>query len=100
MASDHYRVEPGEEISLADLDTDDTGPYEDREEAEAELERCADRIAELQERLYAEEKRSLLVVLQGIDAAGKDSTVSHVFRGTNPQGCRVYSFKVPSGDEA
>jgi PPK2 family polyphosphate:nucleotide phosphotransferase len=98
--ADRYRVDPGKEISLADMDTADTGPYEDPEDAEEELSRCVEEIADLQARLYAEEKRSLLVVLQGIDAAGKDSTVSHVFRGTNPQGCRVYSFKVPSGEEA
>src|SRR5215210_6388817 len=100
MAPDRYRVEPGESISLADMDTAETGAYEDREEADEQLARCADRIAELQERLFAEEQRSLLVVLQGIDAAGKDSTVSHVFRGTNPQGVRVYSFKQPSVDES
>jgi PPK2 family polyphosphate:nucleotide phosphotransferase len=87
-------------ISLAQLDPGDTGDYSGREEAEADLARCVERIADLQARLYAEEERALLVVLQGIDAAGKDSTVSHVFRGTNPQGCRVYSFKEPSPDES
>jgi PPK2 family polyphosphate:nucleotide phosphotransferase len=100
MARESYQVGSGEEISLAEMDTADTGRYDGAEQAETELERCTEVIAELQERLYAEEKRSLLVVLQGIDAAGKDSTVKHVFRGTNPQGCRVYSFKVPSGEEA
>src|ERR687893_2038705 len=83
-------------FSLADLDTADTGNDTD----DSELPRLVERIAELQARLYAEEQRALLVVLQGIDAAGKDSTVSHVFRGTNPQGCRVYSFKEPSPDES
>src|SRR5918997_3005983 len=95
-----YRVEPGEHVTLADLDPADTGPYGDREEADADLAGLVERIADLQARLYAEEQRALLVVLQGIDAAGKDSTVAHVFRGTNPQGCRVYSFKEPSNDEA
>jgi PPK2 family polyphosphate:nucleotide phosphotransferase len=95
-----YRVEPGEPISLAAIDTSDTGPYAAKEQAHEHLAACVERIAELQERLYAEEERALLVVLQGIDAAGKDSSVSHVFRGTNPQGCRVYSFKEPCGDEA
>src|ERR687896_545693 len=83
-------------FSLADLDTGDTGTDTD----DSELPALVERIADLQARLYAEEKQSLLVVLQGIDAAGKDSTVAHVFRGTNPQGCRVYSFKEPSNDEA
>ena len=59
-----------------------------------------ERIAELQARLYAEESRGVLVVLQGIDAAGKDSTVKHVFSGSNPQGVRVYSFKEPTAEEA
>jgi PPK2 family polyphosphate:nucleotide phosphotransferase len=95
-----YRVEPEDAIALADLDSDDTGTYSGREEADADLAGHVDRIADLQARLYAEERRSLLVVLQGIDAAGKDSTVSHVFRGTNPQGVRVYSFKEPSPDES
>jgi PPK2 family polyphosphate:nucleotide phosphotransferase len=94
-----YRVEPGEPVDLDDWPTDDTGGYT-REEAEEELASLVDRIAELQSRLYAEEERSVLFVLQGIDAAGKDSTVAHVFRGTNPQGCRVYSFKEPSNEES
>jgi PPK2 family polyphosphate:nucleotide phosphotransferase len=95
-----YRVDPDEPISLAELDPADTGTYSGKEEADGDLVRYVEKIADLQARLYAEEKRALLVVLQGIDAAGKDSTVSHVFRGTNPQGCRVYSFKEPSPDES
>jgi PPK2 family polyphosphate:nucleotide phosphotransferase len=83
-------------FSLADIDTADTGNDTD----DAELPELVERIADLQARLYAEEQRALLVVLQGIDAAGKDSTVAHVFRGTNPQGVRVFSFKEPSNEEA
>src|ERR687891_2859220 len=83
-------------FSLADLDTADTGNDTD----DTELPALVERIADLQARLYAEEQRALLVVLQGIDAAGKDSTVAHVFRGTNPQGVRVYTFKEPSNEEA
>src|SRR5215213_4149070 len=95
-----YRVEPDETVSLADHDPGATDSYDDADEARDELSRLVERIADLQARLYAEEERALLVVLQGIDAAGKDSTVAHVFRGTNPQGCRVYSFKEPSNEEA
>src|SRR3954471_16925045 len=95
-----YRVDPGEPVSLADHDTSDTGGDAGRDEAYAELSGLVRHIAHLQARLYAEEKRSVLVVLQGIDAAGKDSSVKHVFRGTNPQGVRVYSFKEPSNEEA
>jgi PPK2 family polyphosphate:nucleotide phosphotransferase len=94
-----YRVEPGERVRLADYETDDTDDYT-KEEAEVELASLVERIAELQARLYAEDSRSVLVVLQGIDAAGKDSTVRHVFSGTNPQGVRVYTFKEPTLQEA
>ena len=97
---DRYRVEVDEEVTLADLDPADTASYDDADEAREELATLVEQIAELQARLYAEEERSLLVVLQGIDAAGKDSTVKHVFSGTNPQGVRVYSFKEPSNEEA
>src|SRR3954452_309405 len=93
-----YIAVAGEDIALADQDSADTGGYE-RDEAGGELERWVERIADLQARLYAEEAQSLLVVLQGIDAAGKDSTVAHVFRGVNPQGCRVYTYKQPTPDE-
>jgi PPK2 family polyphosphate:nucleotide phosphotransferase len=93
-----YRVEPDEEFALASHDPGDTnGIAED--EIEGEYGELQERLADLQERLYAEEERSLLVVLQGIDAAGKDGTVKHVLRGTNPTGVRVYSFKEPSSDE-
>jgi PPK2 family polyphosphate:nucleotide phosphotransferase len=94
-----YRVEPGEDISLADTPTDDTAGYEE-EEALEELDTLVERIGDLQARLYAEEEKPLLVVLQGIDAAGKDSSVAHVFRGVNPQGCRVYSYKEPTPEES
>ena len=94
-----YRVDPQTEVALADQDPADTGSYTDPDAARAELAELVDHIADLQARLYAEDERSLLVVLQGIDAAGKDSTVAHVFRGTNPQGVRVYSFKEPSNEE-
>ena len=94
-----YRVDPGEGFDFDDFDTADTDDME-RSEALAELELLTARIAELQARLYAEEARGVLVVLQGIDAAGKDSTVKHVFSGSNPQGVRVYSFKEPTAEEA
>jgi len=95
-----YRVEPDETVSLAEHDPATTDSYDDADEAREELAGLAEHIADLQARLYAEEQRALLVVLQGIDAAGKDSTVAHVFRGTNPQGVRVLTFKEPSNEEA
>jgi PPK2 family polyphosphate:nucleotide phosphotransferase len=94
-----YRVEPGERYEISEDDAADTGGFGDREEIESEYSGLIEQIAALQERLYAEEKRSLLIVLQGIDAAGKDGTVKHVLRGTNPAGVRVYSFKEPSNEE-
>jgi PPK2 family polyphosphate:nucleotide phosphotransferase len=94
-----YRVEPDEQFSLADHDPADTDGLAGPEEVAREYEEVQRRIVDLQERLYAEEERSLLVVLQGIDAAGKDGAVKHVLRGTNPTGVRVYSFKEPSSEE-
>src|SRR4051812_8811224 len=94
-----YRIDPEEGFRLEDSDTGDTGDLT-REEARVELGGLTERIAELQARLYAEESAAVLVVLQGIDAAGKDSTVKHVFSGTNPQGVRVYTFKQPTEEEA
>jgi PPK2 family polyphosphate:nucleotide phosphotransferase len=94
-----YRVGSDANVALADHDPADRGTYEDPGEARKELAGLVEQIADLQARLYAEDRRSLLVVLQGIDAAGKDSSVKHVFSGTNPQGVRVYSFKEPSNEE-
>ena len=91
-------VEPGQGFDLAQVDPDDTGGFEKAAAKEAlKAERA--RIRALQERLYAEHRRSLLVVLQAIDTGGKDGTIRNVFEGVNPQGCRVWSFKVPSAEE-
>jgi PPK2 family polyphosphate:nucleotide phosphotransferase len=97
--ADYARYRSGEDFRLADFETGDTGDTTP-EAASAELASLVPRIADLQARLYAEESRAVLVVLQGIDAAGKDSTVKHVFSGTNPQGVRVYTFKEPTPEEA
>jgi PPK2 family polyphosphate:nucleotide phosphotransferase len=94
-----YRVEPGEPIRLADLDPNTSEVYEKKKDAEAELERQRQRLQDLQTRLYAEHKRSLLIVLQAMDTGGKDGTIRHVFEGINPQGCQVWSFKKPSDEE-
>src|SRR3954463_13853439 len=99
LVADFARYRADEELHLADYDTADTDGLS-REEARSELAGLVERIAGLQARLYAEESRAMLVVLQGIDAAGKDSTVKHVFSGTNPQGVRVYTFKEPTEEEA
>src|SRR3954464_2258060 len=99
LVADFARYRADEDVVLADYDTADTDDV-DQEDARTELANLVERIADLQARLYAEEERAVLFVLQGIDAAGKDSTVKHVFSGTNPQGVRVYTFKEPTPEEA
>jgi PPK2 family polyphosphate:nucleotide phosphotransferase len=91
-------VKPGSRIKLARRDASDTLGVK-KESAAAQLERNLERLSVLQYLLYAEARRSLLVVLQGIDAGGKDGTIQHVMSGLNPQGVRVTSFKVPEGPE-
>ena len=95
-----YRVEPGEHFFIAAHDAADLDSFDDRDEVVTQFDGLVTQVADFQERLYAEEKRSLLLVLQGIDAAGKDGTVKHVLRGTNPSGVRVYSFRQPTSEEA
>jgi PPK2 family polyphosphate:nucleotide phosphotransferase len=94
-----YRVQPGEPIVLADLDPNATEHYKKKKDLTKELKKLHQRIVNLQRRLYAENQRSLLIVLQATDTGGKDGTIKHVFRGVNPQGCRVWSFKQPSVEE-
>ena len=94
-----YRVAPGDPVHLADMDPEDSGPYTGQDEMLEELERQRDRISELQERLLAEEERSLLIVLQAMDSGGKDGVGRGVFKGINPQGCNVWSFSKPSEEE-
>ena len=95
-----YRVEPGERLSLAAIDPDETEHYRKKKNVAKELEKQRRRIQDLQERLYAENERGLLIVLQAMDTGGKDGTIKHVFSGVNPQGCKVSSFKAPSAEEA
>jgi PPK2 family polyphosphate:nucleotide phosphotransferase len=95
-----YRVRAGEPIVLASLEPDASEHYKKKKDVKEELEYQRDRLVNLQERLYAENKRSLLIVLQAMDTGGKDGTIKHVFEGVNPQGCRVWSFKKPSDEEA
>jgi PPK2 family polyphosphate:nucleotide phosphotransferase len=95
-----WRVEPGSNVHLGKVDTRSTeGAPGDKAATEEVLADLYGELEGLQERLYAEGSRSLLVVLQALDAGGKDGTIKHVFRGLNPAGCRVASFKVPSEEE-
>jgi PPK2 family polyphosphate:nucleotide phosphotransferase len=92
---DRLRVEPGAAVRLARIDPDDTHGW-DKASAGPELERGLARLTDLQDRLWAEQKHPVLIILQGIDAAGKDGSIKHVMGAFNPMGCTVTSFKVPS----
>ena len=97
---DRWRVHPGSPVRLSDHDTASlAGAPGDREATEAAVVPLHDELAVLQDRLWAESSRALLVVLQGLDASGKDGTIKHVFRGVNPQGTTVSSFKQPTPEE-
>ncbi|MFY9983504.1 MAG: polyphosphate kinase 2 family protein [Chthoniobacterales bacterium] len=93
-------VTPGQTVALAkDFETDYTGTYKDKKDAEADLETNVQRLADQQDLLYASDTYALLILFQALDAAGKDGTIKHVMSGVNPQGCRVQSFKSPSAEE-
>ena len=95
-----YRITRGKGFRLKDIDPADTGGLSaDKEEARQLLQEEIQRLSDLQEMLYAQDSWALLVVLQALDAAGKDSTIKHVMSGVNPQGCQVTSFKAPSAEE-
>ena len=96
--SEELLVHPGSRIKLTELDAGQTHGVS-KEAGERQLKKNLDRLSVLQYLLYAESRRSLLVVLQGIDAGGKDGTVRHVMSGLNPQGVKVTAFKVPEGAE-
>ena len=99
-AGKQWRVQPGSRFSLGDVDPSSTaGAPGDKESIEPELWSLGEQLAALHDRLWAEGQRSLLVVLQAMDTGGKDGTIKHVFRGLNPQGVRVASFKEPSTEE-
>ena len=95
---DALLVKPGKKFRLADFDPDNTHGL-DKQTAEAGLEKVKAELIELQTVLYAEARRAVLIVLQGIDASGKDGAIRHVMSGLNPQGVTVTSFKVPEGEE-
>lgn len=97
---DRLLARPGKGVKLASWDADDTLGLKKGQKTDAQLVKNLARLDELQYLMYAEHRRALLVVLQGIDASGKDGTIRHVMSGLNPQGCRVTAFKAPSAEEA
>ena len=95
-----YRITKGKGFRLKNISPSDTlGLGQDKEAAKAMLQEGVEALRELQEKLYAQDNWALLVILQGMDAAGKDSTINHVMSGVNPLGVEVTSFKTPSAEE-
>jgi PPK2 family polyphosphate:nucleotide phosphotransferase len=94
-----YRIEDGAKFRLKDFDPEDTGQIDSKEEAERLLAAGITSLAELQDKLYAQNCWAVLLIFQAMDAAGKDGAIKHVMSGVNPQGVQVYSFKTPSTEE-
>lgn len=96
-----YRVDDGSKLRLKDYDPADTGGLgkEFQQEAADLLQHSTHHLADMQDKLYAQDRWGLLLIFQAMDAAGKDGTIKHVMSGVNPQGCQIYSFKAPSAEE-
>jgi PPK2 family polyphosphate:nucleotide phosphotransferase len=99
MVDSPYLIRPGGNLRFSRLSTDDTGDFSGKKQAIAQTRRNCARLGEFQHLLYADGRRALLVVLQGMDTAGKDGAIRRVFSDVNPQGCIVTSFKAPSSQE-
>jgi PPK2 family polyphosphate:nucleotide phosphotransferase len=99
MKIDKFRVREGAKLNLKNYKTDDTDGLKDKDEAKEALANNIKRMSELQDTLYAQDDRALLIIFQAMDAAGKDSAIEHVMSGINPQGVQVTSFKQPSSEE-
>ncbi len=93
-----FRITGGRKFRLKNFDPAETGDL-NKDQAEDLLKEGIERLSELQTKLYAQDRRALLLIFQAMDAAGKDSTIAHVMSGVNPQGCQVFSFKAPSSQE-
>lgn len=96
---DRFRIAPGERVHLKDFDPGYKGGSKDKKDALEKIESLRVKMGDLQQRLFAERKRSLLVCLQALDAGGKDGVIKHVIGSMNPDGCRVANFKEPSQEE-
>jgi PPK2 family polyphosphate:nucleotide phosphotransferase len=91
-----YRIDSGRHFRLKDFDSGDCGSWRSKEHADETLQQGIVRMAELQDKLYAQNSWALLLIFQALDAAGKDGIIKHVMSGVNPEGCQVFSFKAPS----
>ncbi len=94
-----FRIKEGRKVKLSEINTSDTGKYNSKTDAQEKLEENIERMAEMQDKLYAQDRYSVLIILQAMDTAGKDGIVKHVMKGLNPQGTYVQSFKQPSSEE-
>jgi PPK2 family polyphosphate:nucleotide phosphotransferase len=94
-----FKVQPGSNVKLKDVDPEFTDDYKSHDEANEETAQFQDRLRELQVLLYAQRRQSLLICLQAVDTGGKDGTISHVLGAMNPQGCRVAAFRQPTAEE-
>jgi PPK2 family polyphosphate:nucleotide phosphotransferase len=99
MDTTRFRVRPGSSVNLRREDPADTRPFKDKHKAAGQLDRDIARLVSLQEKMYAQDRWSVLLIFQAMDAAGKDSAIKHVMSGLNPQGTQVFSFKRPSDEE-
>jgi PPK2 family polyphosphate:nucleotide phosphotransferase len=99
FSCDQYQVGEGQKVRLKDWPTEVKPLYKSKDEYEELLEKYKERLFSLQTLLYAHDRYSLLLIFQGLDAAGKDGAIKHVMSGLNPQGCQVFSFKAPSSEE-
>ncbi len=99
MDVEKFRARKDDKINLSKIETDFIGGPDSKEEGKELLEKNIKKMSELQEKLYAQDKYSLLLIFQAMDAAGKDSAIKHVMSGLNPQGTQVFSFKQPSTEE-
>lgn len=96
---DALRVKPGKKVKVSDFHADYTNGLSDKNDAALELDSNIEAMQQLQDKLYAHNRYSVLIIFQAMDAAGKDGTIKHVMSGVNPQGTQVYSFKTPSAEE-
>ena len=94
-----FRIDDGKGFRLKDISPNDTRGIRSKQRALDQLQQGVDRLRELQDRLYAQDRWAVLLIFQAMDAAGKDGTIKHVMSGINPQGCQVFSFKAPSNEE-
>ncbi len=94
-----YRIDHGKHFAIGKIKPGDTHGIASKARAQALLSEGVDLLAEMQDKLYAQDRWAVLLIFQAMDAAGKDGTIKHVMSGVNPQGCQVFSFKAPSADE-